>query len=242
MIRSLCVLTFALAYTVLAGGPMLLFTMASGNSDPIYHVGIFGARMAARLAGARVSVQGREKIPEHRTVVFMANHQSNCDPPALMGLLPPVLILVKKEFLRVPILGRAMRLRGFIAIDRKCREKSRRAIDDAAKLLAEGYSFLVFPEGTRSADGRLLPFKKGGFIMAIKAAAPIVPVSISGSFKIMSKGKLAMRPGVVRITFHNPVETQGFTLEQREHVEAAVRGAILSGLGEEERPLRVAAS
>src|SRR5579872_3292272 len=142
-----------LAYVLLVGAPYLLYTILTGNTDPIYRVGVLGAKLTLRLAGVQLEVRGHEKIPQGRAVVFMANHQSNCDPPAIVGVLPPVLILVKEEFFRVPVLGRAMRLRGFIPVDRRTREKSIKSIDAAAAALARGHSFLVFPEGTRSPDG-----------------------------------------------------------------------------------------
>lgn len=235
MIRSACVVCFALIYVFLIGGPLLIFTLLSGNTGVIYRAGVFGASMAVRLAGVRLEVDGREKIERKHAVVFMANHQSNCDPPALVGILPPVLILVKEEFFRVPILGRAMRLRGFIPVDRRSREKSLQAIDSAASSLAEGHSFLTFPEGTRSPDGRLLPFKKGVFVMAMKAGAPIQAISISGARKIMPKGSSAMRAGKVRITFHDPVSTEG--RPEVGAIQEAVRKSILSGLAPEEWPL-----
>lgn len=235
MIRSACVVCFALLYIFVAGGPLLLFTLLTGNTSVIYRVGVFGARLAVRLAGVRLEWVGREKIERKRAVVFMANHQSNCDPPAIVGLLPPVLILVKEEFFRVPILGQAMRLRGFIPVDRRTREKAINSINAAATALAQGHSFLVFPEGTRSPDGRLLPFKKGVFIMAIKAGAIIQPISISGSHKIMPKGSKAMRAGKIRITFHDVIPTEGRT--DIEAIQDAVRKAILSGLSPEEQPL-----
>ncbi|HEV2417174.1 MAG TPA: lysophospholipid acyltransferase family protein [Terriglobia bacterium] len=234
MIRSACVVCFALLYIFVVGAPLLVYTLLSGNTDLIYRAGVLGATMTVRLAGARLEVVGREKIERTRAVVFMANHQSNCDPPALIGLLPPVLILGKEEFFRVPILGLAMRLRGFIPVDRWSREKSIQAINHAADSLSAGRSFLTFPEGTRSPDGRLLPFKKGVFIMAMKAGAPIQPVSISGSRKVMPKGKVAMRAGKVRITFHDLLVTTGTS--EISAYQDAVRKAILSGLAEEEWP------
>lgn len=234
MIRSACVVCFALFYIFVIGAPLLVYTLLSGNTDLIYRAGVLGATMTVRLAGARLEVIGREKIERTRAVVFMANHQSNCDPPALIGLLPPVLILGKQEFFRVPILGLAMRLRGFIPVDRRSREKSIQAINHAADSLSAGRSFLTFPEGTRSPDGRLLPFKKGVFIMAMKAGAPIQPVSISGSRKVMPKGKVAMRAGKVKITFHDLLVTTGTT--EIGAYQDAVRKAILSGLAEEEWP------
>lgn len=237
MIRSICVVGFAFAFILVVGCPLLLFTVVSGNSDVIYRAGVFGARLTVKLAGIQLEVRGGDRIPGSRAVVFMANHQSNCDPPAVIGLLPPVLILVKEEFFRVPILGRAMRQRGFIAVDRKQREKSIRAMDRAAEALRAGRSFLVFPEGTRSPDGRLLPFKKGVFIMALKAAVPIVPVSISGTAKIMPKGRARVTPGRVSITFHEPIATAGRSFADIAKLQAATRQSILKGLKPDEWPV-----
>src|SRR5579883_1290800 len=135
MIRSIFVISFALAYVLLVGAPYLLYTILTGNTDPIYRVGVLGAKLTLRLAGVQLEVRGHEKIPQGRAVVYMANHQSNCDTPAIVGLLPPVLILVKKEFFRVPILGQAMRLRGFVPIDRKNRGGAIQALEQATRFL-----------------------------------------------------------------------------------------------------------
>lgn len=237
MIRSVSVVLFALAYILVVGTPYLLYTIFTGRTDPIYRAGVLGARLTVRLAGVRLEVIGQERIPKGRAVVFMMNHQSNCDPPAIIGLLPPVLILGKAEFFRIPILGRAMRMRGFIPVDRSRRERAILALNQATEALRAGHSFLVFPEGTRSPHGRLLPFKKGVFIMTVKAAAPVVPISISRSRRIMPKGQFVIRPGVVRITFHEPVETAGCSVENVPVIQRRVREAILSGLAAEEWPL-----
>ena len=237
MIRSVFVIAITFAYIVITGIPTVLYAIVTGNTDPVYRVGIAGARMALYLAGVRMEVRGAEKIPRGRPVVFMPNHQSNCDPPAMLVNLPPVLVLAKREFFRVPILGRAMRLRGFIPVERKNRERAIAAVEKAVEALKAGHSFLVYPEGTRSPDGRLQTFKKGVFVMAIKAGAPIVPISISGSAKIMRKGEIRIRPGRIRITMHDPVPTEGYSLEDRGKVIELVRSAVLTGLTEEERPL-----
>lgn len=237
MIRSFLVIALVLIYILILGTPYLIYTLLSGNTGPIYRVGVLGAQLAVWLAGVKVEASGQGKIPADRAAVYMVNHQSNCDPPVVIGLLPPVLILAKEEFFRVPILGRGMRLRGFIRVDRKSREKSIRAINEAVKSLKAGHSFMVFPEGTRSEDGRLLPFKKGVFVMAIKADAPIVPVSISGSGRIMPKGKFAIHPGRVRVTFHEAIETKGSSLDDLPEILHRVRQAILAGLSPDERPL-----
>jgi len=237
MLRTLFVYTAVSLYILIAGLSILLLSAITGNANSIYGASLLGARIALRLAGIKVVVEGREKIPAGRAVVFMSNHQSNCDPPALVANLPPVLILAKKEVFRIPVLGRGMRMMGFIPVDRKSRERAFGAVDQAVESLKKGNSFLVFPEGTRSRDGRLQAFKKGTFVMAIKAGVPIMPISVSGGSKITRKGEFTVHPGTVRITIHDPIPTAGYTAADRAKVAAQVRGAILAGLAADEKPL-----
>jgi 1-acyl-sn-glycerol-3-phosphate acyltransferase len=238
MFRAFLTTLVTLAYVFVMGPPVLIYAAITGNGDPVYKVGILGARMALWLAGARLEIHGRDRIPRGRPVVFMANHQSNCDPPALLVSLPPVLVMVKKEFYRVPVIGRGMVACGFICVDRRNREQALEAVEKGVAALKAGKSFLVYPEGTRSLDGRLQSFKKGVFVMALKAGAPIVPISVSGSNKIMPKGKFVMRPGRVRITFHEPVPTEGLRVEDRQVIIDRVRQAILAGLEKDEWPVK----
>lgn len=237
MVRTLLVYAVVLLYLLILGPPLLIWSAITGNTDALYSVGIWGAKTALLLAGVRLTVTGKERIPAKTAVVFMPNHQSNCDPPAVAAILPPVLIMAKKEFFRVPILGAGMRMRGFIPVDRTHRERAFAAVEQAVASLKKGYSFLVFPEGTRSRTGRLQPFKKGVFVMAIEAGAPIVPISVSGAGRIMRPGDFRIHPGPVRITIHERVPTAGCSLEDRSRVAAQVRRAILEGLSAEERPL-----
>jgi len=236
MIRAFLVVVVTFAYVLILGPPVLIYAAISGNTDPVYRIGTLGARMAVWLAGTRLEIQGLDQIPSGRPVVFMANHQSNCDPPALLAVLPPVLVMVKKEFFRVPIVGRGMVVCGFIPVDRRNREQALEAVEKGVQALKAGKSFLVYPEGTRSPDGRLQRFKKGVFVMAIKAGAPIVPISVSGSNRIMPKGKFVIQPGRVRITFHEPVATEGSAIEDRQSIIDRVRQAILAGLEKNEWP------
>jgi 1-acyl-sn-glycerol-3-phosphate acyltransferase len=148
-----------------------------------------------------------------------------------------MLALAKKELFRIPILGPAMRMHGFVPVDRQNRERAVQAVEEAVVKLREGRSFIAFPEGTRSRDGRLQLFKKGVFVMAIKAAAPIVPVSVSGSSRIMQKGKAAIQPGTVRITVHEAISTEGLTIDDRDALSRQVRKAIMNGLEPDELPL-----
>ncbi len=237
MIRSIfvCVVTFL--YILVAGFPFLVYALVIKNTDRLYWIGIQGARMAIWLAGVRLDVHGLENVPSGRAAIYMPNHQSNCDPPAVITVLPPVLVMAKQEFFRVPVLGRAMVLRGFIPVNRRNRERDRAAIDQAVESLRAGKSFMAYPEGTRSPDGRLQTFKKGLFRMAIKAGALIVPVSVSGARKIMPKGELAIHPGRVRITLQAPIDAANYTQDQRQELIEATRQSIIKGLDPEEWPL-----
>ncbi len=237
MLRTLLVYAVIILFILILGPPLLLWSAISGNTDTLYIVGLFGGKAALRLAGVRLSVIGEEKIPIGTPAVFMPNHQSNCDPPAVASILPPVLIMAKKEFFCVPILGTAMRMRGFIPVDRTNRERAFAAVDNAVAALKAGHSFLAFPEGTRSTTGRLQAFKKGVFVMAIKAGAPIVPISVSGANKILRRGDFRIHPGPVRITIHSPVPTAGYSIANRAEVVAQVRRAIMEGLSPEELPI-----
>ncbi len=237
MIRAFFVIVLTFAFICIVGTPYLIYTLLSGNTDRIYNIGLHGCRMALWLAGVRLEIYGKEKIPADRAVVFMPNHQSNCDPPAVFTVLPPVLILAKKGFFRVPVLGRGMVLRGFVPVDRKNRDQAIGAVEKAVTALKAGHSFLAYPEGTRSRDGRLQPFKKGVFVMAIKAQVPIVPISVSGGSRVMRKGEFAIHPGPVRLTIHDAVPTAGFTLAERDKVIEIVRRKIVSGLAADELPV-----
>lgn len=237
MPRTLLVYALLLLLLLVLGPPLILWGLITGNTDTLYSVGVRSARIALRLAGVRLIVTGREKIPMGKAVVFMANHQSNCDPPAVAAVLPPILIMAKKEFFRIPIMGTGMRMRGFVPVDRSNRERAFQAVDEAVASLKAGHSFLVFPEGTRSTTGRLQRFKRGVFVMAIKAGVPIVPISVSGANKIMHRGGFRIHPGPVRITFHDPIPTSACSIADRSRVAEQVRQAIIEGLLPEERPL-----
>jgi 1-acyl-sn-glycerol-3-phosphate acyltransferase len=240
MIRAIIDTVLTFAYILLVGPWFLIYALLTGRTDALYECGRTGGKLSLWLAGVKLEVIGREKIPKDRAVLFMPNHQSLSDGPAIIAVLPPVLAIAKKEFFKMPVLGRAMVLRGFVALDRKNRERAFQAVEEAAVSLRAGHSFVAFPEGTRSADGRLQPFKKGVFVMAIKAEAPIIPISISGSRKIMRKGDWSIHPGTIRITFQDPVPTEGCTMNNRAEIMERVRQAMLSGLTPEEWPLEKA--
>jgi 1-acyl-sn-glycerol-3-phosphate acyltransferase len=188
--------------------------------------------LALGLAGIRYRVTGRERVPRDRAVVFCSNHQSNIDPPVLFRALHRRLhILYKAELSKLPVLGTVIQVGGFIPVPRENKEAAMEAIEQAAASIRRGNSFLIFPEGTRSRTDQLLPFKKGGFIMAIKAQAPIVPVAITGGRDAMRKGSAIVRPVKVEVRIGDPVETTGYTLDERDALIEVVRARIEALLG-----------
>src|SRR5205085_8876530 len=190
----------AVSLYVLVAAPLgMTLAIVFGAKNFLYRLGHWGVRLALGLSGIRFRVAGREHIPA-RAAVFCANHQSNVDPPILFDALHPRMhILYKAEIDKIPVLARAFRMGGFIPIDRRNKEAAMRSIEAGAASIRAGHSFLIFPEGTRSRTAELLPFKKGGFVMAIQAQAPVVPIAVQGGRDSMRKGSWIIRPVIVSI-------------------------------------------
>jgi 1-acyl-sn-glycerol-3-phosphate acyltransferase len=190
-------------------------------------LGHLGVRLGLALTGIRYRVAGARNMPHDRAAVFCANHQSNIDPPVLFDAIHPHMhILYKAEIDAIPILARAFRYGGFLPVDRRNKEAALRSIEAGAASIRSGNSFLIFPEGTRSPTAGLLPFKKGGFIMAIKAGAPIVPVAIQGGRAAMQRGSAFIRPVTVSIRVGEPIETAGLDLGDRDELIEETRRRI----------------
>jgi 1-acyl-sn-glycerol-3-phosphate acyltransferase len=224
--RSFIAYSVILAYIAVAAPLALLVGVVLRWRDGMWALGHFGARLALGLAGIRYRVSGREHVPG-TAVVFCSNHESNIDPPVLFEALHRRLhILYKAELHKFPIMGTVFDVGGFVPIERGDRESAMRSIARGAESLKAGNSFLIFPEGTRSRSGQLLPFKKGGLIMAIEAQAPVVPVAISGGRAAMRKGSPIVRPVKVTVRIGRPIATQGLTLDDRDELIARVRGEV----------------
>jgi 1-acyl-sn-glycerol-3-phosphate acyltransferase len=229
-IRSLATYLGVSLYVVVMGPICLLIALTTRNPLILYRAGIGGIRLGVRLSGIRPEVLGGEHIQHDRAAVYAVNHASNVEPPlifdALRSLFPRLRVLYKAELRKLPILVRAFDLAGFVPLERANREQSLPAIDRAAQALRDGNSFLIFPEGTRSRTGQLLPFKKGGFIMALKAQAPVVPVAIKGARGAMRKGSPLIYPARITIRFGTPIETSTMTLDDRDRLATETRSAV----------------
>ncbi|NUR54457.1 MAG: 1-acyl-sn-glycerol-3-phosphate acyltransferase [Acidobacteria bacterium] len=229
-IRSLLTYLVVSFYVLVMGPPFVLIAFIAGSPRLLYSVGLWGVRIGIALSGIRVVREGLAHLQRDRAAVYAINHASNVEPPlvfdALHELFPRLRILYKAELRKLPILVRAFDLAGFVPLQRGNREQSLPAIERAVDALRAGHSFLIFPEGTRSRTGELLPFKKGGFIMAIKAQAPIVPVAIKGARSAMRKGSPIIHPVTVVIRLGTPIETAGLTMDDRDALVARVRGEV----------------
>lgn len=235
-VRTVITLVVLAAYTLLAGPPGLLIAIAFRWPLILFWLGCQGARLGCFLVGIRIVAEGHEQVDPRRAAVYCVNHASHLEPPVVFQLLRPLfprlLGIYKKEIRKVPIFGKALEVGEFIPIDRRDRTQSDQAIALAAQRLREGYSFLVFPEGTRSRTGELQPFKKGAFILAIAGQAPVVPVAIIGTGQALRRGTWVIRPATVRVCFGEPVPSAGLTYESRDLLMHDVRGRIAAMLGQ----------
>jgi 1-acyl-sn-glycerol-3-phosphate acyltransferase len=226
-VRSVLTYLIVAIYVLIAGPIALALGIGLKSKASLYGPGHVGVGLALGLAGIRYRVRGREHIPKGRAVVFCSNHESNVDPPVLFQALHKRLhVLFKAELTKLPVLGKVMVAGGFVPVERDRREASMASIERAAESIRSGNSFLIFPEGTRSRTSEMLPFKKGGFIMAIKAQAPIVPVSVSGGRAAMQKGSWIVRPVMVDVRIGEPVETAGMGVDDRDELIDVVRTRI----------------
>ncbi len=229
MIRTVVMLAFWGIALPFAGLIFIPWSLIVGDISLMYRVFMWGALAGVRLAGVQVHVSGREKIIAGQTYIFMSNHVSNIDPPLMIPLIPiRTSIMMKKSLFRIPLLGTAMRMASMLPVDRANREAGIAAVEAAREVVARGISMTIFVEGKRSFDGKMLPFKKGPFYLAMEAHVPVVPITISGTHYVMPKKRFAIKPGRVDVIFHDPIESADFV--SREHLMGKVFAVINSGL------------
>jgi 1-acyl-sn-glycerol-3-phosphate acyltransferase len=232
MIASIFVFVVILVLSIPSAIIFIPLAVITSNIRPLYKVTCFIVRAGLYTAGIRVCIAGRELVPAGRACIFMANHVSNLDPPTLISFLPGYsAAFSKRAIFNIPVFGYCLKLAEYIPVDRTGSAiTAQESVAAAQRILAKGLHITTFVEGTRSKDGRLLPFKKGPFYLAMQSGAPCIPVSIHGAETLMAKGKFGIKRGTVHLVFHAPIDPKDYAT--REELSAAVRASIASGLPE----------
>ncbi len=237
-LRTACAFVVISLYILLVGPPGLLVASLFRWPNLLYRLGTYGVWIGMAILGLRYRVEGRQHVLEGRPAIYCVNHVSNVDPPiafmVLRRLFPHLQIVYKAVLRRTPVLGRAFHIAGFVPLDRGNQSQTTAGVAQAVRQMHEGKSFLVYPEGTRSRTGELLPFKKGAFIMAIEAQVPIVPMAILGSRAAMAKGSPVIYPVTILIRVGEAVPTAGLTFADRDDLMTLVRERIVTLLGGDE--------
>ena len=227
MIRTLYIMIWVVFATLVLGLTVMILSFFVKSGNPLHRIARFWGRSILVVSRIKVSVEGLSNIDPQCPYIYMPNHQSNFDIPVLLGhLAVQFRWLAKKELFKIPIFGHAMRKAGYISIDRNNRQSAIKSLEVAAEKIRNGVSVLIFPEGTRSRDGKIQPFKKGGFVMAIDSGVPIVPVIISGTRAIMTKGKFRVNPGQIRMSIQQPIGTRTYSRGTKETLMENVRRVI----------------
>jgi 1-acyl-sn-glycerol-3-phosphate acyltransferase len=233
MLRAYLFLLFFIPWTFLCALSAIVFTFIDPGGRAYHRHARLWSRLALLVAGVRVAVEGAELVPRDQPLIFMGNHQGNFDTLALFLAIPRRFSwLAKEELFRVPVFGHSMRRAGYIPLNRGDGREALKSLEAAAAAVRAGASIVIFPEGTRTPDGHLLPFKKGGFLLAAKAGVPIVPFTINGSRSINPRNRLELYPGTITIRFAPPLPVAGRE-KRREELMEEVRQAITAGLEEQ---------
>jgi 1-acyl-sn-glycerol-3-phosphate acyltransferase len=232
MIRTILMLIFWALAAPLAAIIGFPATFIMGDVRVLYRLFMWGAWAGVWITGVRVETVGLDQFDHSRSYIFMTNHVSNLDPPIQIPLIPKrTSVMVKIGLFKVPILGRAMRMGSLVPVDRGNRDAGIEAVRAAKSVVNQGLNMTIYVEGHRSFDGKLLPFKKGPFYLAQECAVPVIPITIVGTHYTMPKARFAIKPGLVKVIFHPPIEPKDFGT--RDSLMEKVRAAIDSGLPEE---------
>lgn len=227
MIRSAAIIVLVVLITAFFAPLAIIVSFFTRTGNPVHLVARIWGQSILLISRVHVRVNGLSNIQPDKSYIYMANHQSNFDIPVLLGYLPVQFRwLAKAELFKIPLFGRAMLGAGYVKIDRFNRQSAFESISTAARRLKDGVSVMIFPEGTRSRDGSIHKFKKGGFVMAIESGVPILPVILKGTWPIMAKSSLRINRGDVEMEIAEPIDTTGYSMERKEELMDRVRMVI----------------
>ncbi|MFH1147492.1 MAG: lysophospholipid acyltransferase family protein [Pseudomonadota bacterium] len=236
LIRGSFILVWVPIVTFLSSCMAIFVSILGKSGNQAHIVGRIWARCILWPAGVKVTIKGLENIEPDTSCIYAANHQSQFDIPAVLGYLPiQFRWLAKRELFQIPVFGFAMRRAGYLPVDRSHPKNAMKSLEEAAQRITEGKSVLIFPEGTRSHDGKLLPFKPGGIILALKSQCPIIPMAIMGTRDILPRGSLLAKPGRVEIRIGQRIETTGLGAGRKELLSQKLRCAIEELMGINDR-------
>ncbi len=231
-VRAAAYVGLIFLYTFVLGVPCLIVTLFKPRGEAGYWFIRTWARILLWTCGVKVEVSGRENLPPHGSFILMSTHNSHFDIPVLMKEVPRQFrIVAKKSLFKIPVFGWIMTVAGYVNVDRENKQQAFASLDKASETVKEGMPLLIFPEGTRSLDGSLGPFKKGGFVLATKAKAPVIPVVIDGTYHILPKSTWRICPGSVKVTVGKPIDVSAYSYETKEALMEEVRQAMLSMRG-----------
>lgn len=228
MIRTAFTMITVIVVTSVVSFLCVVFSVFGSYSKIINYLAKFWTRSILFSAGVKLVIEGLEKVDKNKSYIFIGNHQSHFDVMAVFSVLPlKARFMAKKELYKIPLFGWALAATGTIKIDRSNREKSIVSMNNALERIKQGVSIAIFAEGTRSEDGSIKEFKKGGFVLAIKGGIPIVPVSVSGSRFILRKHSFKVKPGKIKMVFSDPINTRKYSYQDREKLSELTRSFIL---------------
>ncbi len=231
VLHTVVVFSWIVVATLFFGSLVICASFFSRKGDFPHLLARCWANTILWVSGIRVTVKGSSNLDPGKSYIYMVNHQSNADIPILLGRLPVQFRwLAKAELFKVPILSHAMKGCGYISIDRSNRKSAFESLEKAAGTIRGGTSVLIFPEGTRSVDGEIRAFKKGGFVLAVDAGVPIVPIVINGSWSIMPKKSLLIKSTQVEMHILNPITTINYTRKTKDDLLEHVRDVITEHL------------
>jgi 1-acyl-sn-glycerol-3-phosphate acyltransferase len=227
MIKTVFVIVWVVLVTFIFGIVAIVTAFIVRKEDPVHNVASFWAKLILLASRTKVTVHGLSNIDSSKSYIYMCNHQSNFDIPVLLARLPVQFRwLAKAELFKIPIFSRGMRSAGYISIDRFNQESAFESISEAARRIKAGVSVMIFPEGTRSRDGKIRPFKKGGFVLAVDAGVPIIPIVLHGTYSLMPQDKLRIYSGHVHMDILKPIDSSGYTRETKDDLIEQVRTII----------------